>query len=243
MLPHPNGVQRSQQRVFGCTCITGLECRPALPIDDRHQPITELELAAAVGVSQRISIFLTAAIDSRGIDKGSSEVLLLTDAIAIDNSFGAVELKGLGIRVVFEQLIAFRDIDVKAFCAFGGVDDVVINELPPTPDQVGEGAVIAQALGLIGDGIADLASTRALAASRCTFAIAVVGISQTQLNTAGSGIAFALAVVAFAVVARVQVIDDQVNLFVFPLVAFWAFLRGDQKRSCLFQCLPRHHLF
>ena len=122
-----------------------MEGRAALAIDDRHQPITELELAAAVGIPQRISIFLTAAIDSRGINKGSSEVLLLMDAIAIDNSFGAVELKGLGIRVVIEQPIAFGDADVKALSAFGGVNDVVINELPPTPDQVGEGAVVAQA--------------------------------------------------------------------------------------------------
>ena len=83
----------------------------------------------------------------------------MADTVLINNGFAAREIKMLSSGELLQQRIIRWQINLELFSATNGIDNVVINELPPGPDHVAELAGITRIGLLLGNNIADFAST------------------------------------------------------------------------------------
>ena len=81
----------------------------------------------------------------------------MANTVVIDNGFAAREVEVLGSGELLQQRVIRWQIDLELLRAANGVDDVVINELPPGPDHVAELACIERVGLLLGNDVADLA--------------------------------------------------------------------------------------
>ena len=159
--------------------------RESFLVERQKIAVAHPELARAIVGAKRVRTRVVRSIDVRSIDPMCNLVDLLTRVDltrgrVVDGTVERDDLRTGRIRI--EERVAGGNQDGLRFRRVGGVGqiDVVIEELPPLPQEVAGAIAIRYRLDLRHDGIADLACRRAPSAGHLEGAIGVVARAPTR---------------------------------------------------------------